>query len=109
MMDTIDWSRVIEIVYWIISIIGIIGVKMKWWKKSDFAVAGEIIKSGIKAGAVHEVIASHVSEKTKFTMTQALKEVREINVEMKSDNKSKSKKLQRAGRKLLWRFFEGGL
>jgi len=108
-LKDIDINSLLTAVEIIGTLIILIGIKMKWWKPSDFKIAKDIIKKGLKAGKDHETIAVEVSADTKFTATQAIKEVREIHSELKGDKKPFSKKIQRVGRKLLWRVLDGGL
>ena len=108
-LKSIDINALIQAAEIIGTIIILIGLKMKWWKQSDFAIAKDIVKSGLAVGKDFEALAVEVSAETKFTAPQALKEVREIHAELKGDKKSVGKKIQRVGRKLLWRVLDGGL
>lgn len=105
----IDLNLLLDVLKVFCALVILIGVKMKWWKSSDFKIADKIAIEGIKAGLGHTEIASRISDNTKLTATQALVEIREVKKDLSGDKKPIAKRAQRAGRKLLWRLFDGGL
>ena len=108
-MKHVDINLLLNVLQILGSAIILIGIKMKWWKTSDFKIAKQIALDGFLAGTAHDEIASMIADKTKLTAAQAIVEVREIKKDIDGDKKPLSKRVQRAGRKLLWRFFDGGL
>lgn len=108
-LKNLDINQLLTVLEILGTVVLLLGVKMKWWKASDFKIARPIIEEGIKAGLSHDDIASKVSSATKLNDVQALTEIREVVTDLKGDKKPLSKRIQRVGRKLLWRIFDGGL
>lgn len=109
MLKGIDINSLLDAIYIVGSIIIALGMKMKWWKQSDFSIAREITLDALKDGLGHVEIASKISNVTKLTDKQALLEVRETVSDLRGDEKPLAKRVQRAGRKLIWRLLDGGL